>query len=308
MLNTTNAQVCPVSVVIPTYDRTDLLLITLQNILGCDPLPSEILIHIDGNDQQSEPAIHQCLSNIKTSSIKILKSQINLGPGGGRNLLIKAAQNEIVASFDDDSYPLDKDYFDRLLHIFQTYPDTSVVTAAVYYPHQLIVDDAQFTRWVATFEGCGCAYKKSDFLRTDGYLPLRWAYGAEEADIAIQLHAQKRNILQTDCLRVYHNTAHQHHKTTEINAANISNIALLAYARYPLSLWGLAILQVLNRVIYSIKRRRYAGILLGLLIIPQQIWAYRNYRKPVSGKALEKYFSLRKNPVTVDCKIKVLAE
>lgn len=289
------AKQCPISVVIPTYNRAEMLITTIHKILECNPLPNEIIVHIDGNDEQSEQALKKHFSDVK-----ILNSQVNIGPGGGRNLLIKAAQNEIVASFDDDSYPLDKDYFARLLHIFQLYPNTSVVAAAIYYQNQSIADDTQSTSWVATFEGCGCAYKKTDFLKTDGYMQLQWAYGAEEVDIAIQLHAQDRKILQTDWLRVYHDTHHQHHKNTKINAANISNIALLAYVRYPFSMWGLAFLQVFNRVIYSIKMQRYTGIMLGLLSIPNQIWSYRKYRKPIPSKALDKYFNLRKKPILLD--------
>lgn len=288
---------CPVSVVIPTYNRKEMLVTTIQNILDCNPLPDEIIVHIDGNDAQSEQTIKENFSNVK-----ILKSQVNIGPGGGRNKLIRAAKNEIVASFDDDSYPIDKDYFARLLHVFQSYPETSVVAATIYIREQPIRDDIQSTRWVATFEGCGCAYKKTDFLKTEGYMQLQWAYGAEEIDIAIQLYAQDSKIMQTDWLRVYHNTYHQHHKNFDINAANISNLALLGYVRYPLTMWGRAILQVINRVFYCVKMQRYAGIIKGITSIPSNIWSYRQHRKPVSRAALEKYFNLRKQPVIVPWK------
>ncbi|BAZ10115.1 family 2 glycosyl transferase [Calothrix sp. NIES-4071] len=289
-----NVKRCPVSVVIPTYNRKEMLVTTIQKILECNPLPDEIIVHVDGNDLQSEQAIKNNFSDIK-----ILKSQVNIGPGGGRNLLIKSAQHEIVASFDDDSYPIDQDYFARLLHIFQNYPDASVVAAATYTRKQPVGDDIKSTRWVASFEGCGCAYKRTDFLKTDGYMQLQWAYGAEEIDIAIQLYAQDGKILQTDWLRVYHDTCHQHHKNFDINAANISNLALLAYVRYPLTMWGRGILQVFNRVLYAVKVQRYAGIILGITSIPSNIWSYRQRRKPVSRAALEKYLNLRKQPLTV---------
>jgi glycosyltransferase involved in cell wall biosynthesis len=287
-------QGCPVSVVIPTYNRTETLVATIHKILECDPLPDEIIVHIDGNDEQSEQAVKKNFSHVK-----ILKSQFNLGPGGGRNLLIKASKNEIVASFDDDSYPIDKDYFARLLQIFHIYSEVSVVASAIYVRNQPIEDDIQCTSWVASFEGCGCAYKKADFLQTDGYMQIQWAYGVEEVDISIQLYAQERKILQTDWLRVYHDTHYQHHKDINLNAANISNIALLAYMRYPFSMWGKAILQILNRVFYVIKMQRYQGILLGLISIPSKIWSYRHYRKPVSQAALNEYFNLRKHPIIV---------
>jgi GT2 family glycosyltransferase len=283
---------CEVSVIIPTYNRAEMLVTTIQKILNCDPLPNEIIVHIDGNDRLSEEVVKQNFSDVK-----ILKSPINIGPGGGRNLLIKAAQNEIVASFDDDSYPIDGDYFARLLSIFQTYPETSLVAATIYLRDESIGDDVHSIFWVATFTGCGCAYKRSDFLKTEGYMDLQWAYGAEEVDLAIQLSAQKRRILQTNWLRVYHDTNNQHHQNIEINAASIANLALLGYVRYPWTMWGKVVLQVFHRVLYAIQQQRYAGLILGLTSIPQQIYSYRQHRRPISKEALEQYFRLRQQPI-----------
>ena len=285
---------CPVSVVIPTYHRAEMLIKTLERILACDPVPAEIIVHVDGNDRQSENAIRQNFDNIK-----ILFSPINIGPGGGRNRLIAIANYEIVASFDDDSYPYDGDYFSRLLEIFNLYPEAAIVAATIHDRDRPVKVDRKQAIWTATFVGCGCAYKKSDFLATDGYLKLPLAYGAEEVDLAIQLYAQGKKILQTDWLRVYHNTYHHHHQDSAINAASIANIALLAYIRYPCFMWGKSLLQVLNRVVYALQKHRYAGILQGIMSIPGKLWLYRHYRKPTSLSTIRQYLHLRKNPVSI---------
>lgn len=283
---------CPVSVVIPTYKRPEMLIRTIDFILQCDPPPAEILVHVDGNDIDSEVAINEKFSEIVT-----LRSPINIGPGGGRNLLVRRAQCEIVASFDDDSHPLDQDYFSRLAEVFTLYPEASVVAATVYVQQQPpIAEASQQASWVASFEGCGCAYRRSHFLKTDGYLQLPLAYAAEELDLAMQLHAQSRKIIQTAWLRVYHDTSYEHHKNPKYNAANITNIALLAYVRYPVSLWARALLQVINRVFYSLRMQRYRGIISGLTSIPARLWSFRNYRKPISHQAMSQYLELRRQP------------
>jgi GT2 family glycosyltransferase len=285
---------CPISVVIPTYKRPEMLVSTISLILQCDPLPAEILVHVDGNDVESEVAVRDNFKQVTT-----LKSPTNIGPGGGRNLLVQRAQYEIVASFDDDSYPLDQDYFQRLTEVFQLYPEASVVASAVYIQQQPITEASQKATWVASFEGCGCAYRRSHFLKTDGYLQLPLAYAAEELDLAMQLYAQERKILCTQWLRVYHDTAYEHHKNPKYNAANITNIALLAYVRYPMSLWGRASLQVLNRVFYSLRMHRHAGILTGLVSIPGRLWSFRSYRKPIPHKVMSDYLALRRQPCSV---------
>lgn len=43
-------KICPISVVIPTYNRPEDLLKTLREISACDPCPEEIIVHIDAND------------------------------------------------------------------------------------------------------------------------------------------------------------------------------------------------------------------------------------------------------------------
>jgi glycosyltransferase involved in cell wall biosynthesis len=94
---------CEITVVIPTYKRLDQLLEVLTQIELCNPRPDEVIVHVDGDDTLTATAI--CNSQFKGT--KILQSPQQVGPGGGRNRAIAAAKNAIVASFDDDSYPID---------------------------------------------------------------------------------------------------------------------------------------------------------------------------------------------------------
>ena len=63
--------------------------------------------------------------------VRVLRSSDQVGPGGGRNKLVSAAQFEFVASFDDDSYPIDSDYFARARKVFDRFPEASVICAAI---------------------------------------------------------------------------------------------------------------------------------------------------------------------------------
>jgi GT2 family glycosyltransferase len=124
-------------------------------------------------------------------------------------------------------------------------------------------------------------------LQNRGYLPLRYAYGMEEADVALQLLDAGWKILDVPSLAVYHDTQLEHHNTVAINSSHISNTALLAYLRYPISAWPLGMMQVLNRVRYAASVGRWRGIPQGIWQIPYTIWQNRHHRQPVRPETLK---------------------
>ncbi len=284
---------CAITVTIPTYNRSDQLLEALEKILSCQPRPDEIIVHIDGNDTLTEQAILNC----SLPQIKLIKSSTQVGPGGGRNRAIAEAKHEIVASFDDDSYPIDSDYFERLLQLFDRFPDAAVIGAAIYHQNEPIEPDAELAQRVADFVGCGCAYRKSVFLQTQGYVQLPMAYDMEEVDLSLRLHDSGWWILRSPWLRVFHNTTLDHHLNSKVTAASITNRALLAYLRYPSRYWGFAIAQCLNRILWLLRHQRRAGILQGLIAIPGAIYQNQQHRHLVAESTLTSYLHLRRTGI-----------
>src|SRR6185369_4964106 len=165
--------------------------------------------------------------------VRVLLSEERLGPGGGRNKLMVAATCELVASFDDDSYPIDADYFARALELFDRHPNASLICAALFHRGETIALDARDAQWTADFSGGACVYRRSVFLDAGGYVPLRVAYGMEEVDLALRLHSRGARILTTSWLRVFHDTDLQRHDDAQVTAGSIANVALLTYLRYP---------------------------------------------------------------------------
>ncbi|GAX34322.1 glycosyltransferase family 2 protein [Nodularia sp. NIES-3585] len=290
---------CEITVVIPTYNRLPKLLETLEKILECNPRPNEIIIHIDGNDTITE----QGLQNRKFPEIKIIKNHLQVGPGGGRNIAISHATNSIIASFDDDSYPIDTDYFYRLQVLFKNFPKAAAIAASIYHINETIIDDALTAKWVSDFVGCGCAYRKEIFQQTSGYVNLAVAYGMEEVDLSLRLHNMGWGVLESSWLRVFHNTTLEHHGNPKITASSIANQILLAYLRYPTQFWWLGIGQCINRIIWLIRHRRTAGIAEGVFAIPKLIRRHYQQRQVVSAKSLLSYLQLRKKAITVSLDI-----
>lgn len=266
-----------ISAIIPTYKRTDQLLNSLQELLNCTPPPDEICVYVDGDDIYTAHAV-----NRKYPTVKVLCSNTRLGPGGGRNLLIQAARHSLVASFDDDSYPLDKDFFHRIPDLFLHYPQAAVITGSIYCRDQEITLSTYSPKPVMSFEAGGCVFRRDAFLETSGFIALPLAYGIEETDLSLRLRASSWEIIHTPVLRIFHDTTLDHHSKPQIVAASIANLALLAYLRYPPEYLVYGFGQCANRIKWLLTHRRYRGIIAGILGIFPLIWKYRHERLPVS--------------------------
>jgi GT2 family glycosyltransferase len=280
-----------ISAIVAAYERVDQTLSTLRILESCDPKPQEILVHVDGNGGKCVNAIASAFPQVR-----ILTSDERVGPGGGRNKLIDAASHEFVASFDDDSYPIDSDYFARVLQLFDRFPDASIICASLYHAGEAISLDERKAQWTADFSGGACVFRRSAFLKTGGYVPLPVAYGMEESDLALRLHAQGGKILSSSWLRVFHDTDLKRHAEPQVTAGSIANLALLAYLRYPVSLWSIGVLQCANRVLWLLRHGRYRGIGRGITMIPAHLRTHRKFRMTVSNRAVRSYLALRRAP------------
>ncbi len=281
-----------ISAIVTAYERIDQTLNTLRIINSCNPQPHEILVHVDGDQTTCEKAIRQAFPNVR-----VIVSSDRIGPGGGRNKLVDAAAGALIASFDDDSYPIDSDYFARVLQLFEQFPDSSIICAALYHAGEAIALDERKAQWTADFSGGACVYRRQAFLDAGGYVPLPVAYGMEEVDLALRLHSQGRKILSSSWLRVFHDTDLKRHAEPHVTAGSIANLALLAYLRYPVWLWSIGLLQCANRVLWLLRNGRHRGIWSGLTMIPRHLLFHRQFRRTVSNRAVRSYLALRRSPV-----------
>jgi len=287
-----NNRASEITAIVTAFERDEQTVTTLRRILSCDPPPDEIIVHVDGNERSCEREIKKTFPEIQ-----IVISEKRLGPGGARNKLIAIARNDLVASFDDDSYPLDGDYFKRAATVCDRFPHAAIVSAALYHRGEVIEQDTLNARWTADFSGGACIYRRNAFLESDGYVPLPVAYGMEEVDLALRLHAKGDRILSTSWLRVFHDTDLQRHKDPTVTANSIANLALLAYLRYPASLWWIGVGQCLNRVVWLIHHGRWCGVGAGVTMIPNHLRIHKQYRERLGREHVRSYLSLRRAPL-----------
>ena len=278
-----------ISVVIPTWRRTATLIQTLEKILACDPAPAEVLVHVDAGDSETAPALKR-----QFPAVVVIESRERMGPGGGRNRLVERASHGLVASFDDDSYPVDADYFARAARLAARIPDAAVIAAEITDRPNPVPESRPAFAPAVHFGGGGVVLRRSAFLEAGGHVPLPLAYGMEEVDLCLRLLDRGRAIYRSPWLRVFHDNDLSHHARPEVNAASIANLALLAFLRYPKGDWPHGALQVARRVGWCIGAGRARGIASGIASIPALLWRHRARRAPVSPATLAAFRRARR--------------
>jgi GT2 family glycosyltransferase len=278
----------PVTVGIPTYARGTRVFETLQRILACTPPPAEIIVHVDASDGSLEQQIAE-----RFTGVHFLSSVKRIGPGGGRDRCLRAASQPYFASFDDDSWPLDADYFARVVTHFSHSTDIGGLAACISLGNEIAPPASPITRKVQDYPGCGHALRVDAYRNISGYVDRSVAYGLEEVDVSLQLSAAGWLLLNCADLRVFHDTTLVYQPRPDITAASIENAALLVWLRYPVSLWPLGMLQYTNTIRSMLISRGMAGIAAGIWRTPIELWRHRRLRRPLSSMAVRSYLRLR---------------
>src|SRR5262249_6042252 len=172
---------------------------TLRRIEACRPAPDEILVHVDANQRGCAESIRRSFPHLR-----LLVSADQIGPGGARNKLIAEARNELIASFDDDSYPLDSDYFARASALMQARPDAAVIGAKIVHRNEIATAGTLEASNTASFFGGGVIFRRTECLVAGGFVPLPVAYGMEEEDLSLRLLDRHKTLLLSPWLRVFH--------------------------------------------------------------------------------------------------------
>jgi GT2 family glycosyltransferase len=278
-----------VAVIIPTHDRGTAALSVLERVQECDPKPAEIWVHIDSGNGILERELSR-----RFPSVRVLASRTRLGPGGGRHLCLLSCNSPYAVSFDDDSYPIDSDFFRQVERLFSDYPQAAIFGAKIWHRHEPEKARTEQVVRVPSFIGCGHAIRLAAYRQVRGYLPRPWAYGMEESDVSLQLFAAGWQVYEAGTLRVFHDTDLKHHESPEVTAGTITNVGLCAFLHYPFFGWAWGLAQVANTVVDSARRGRIRGIGSGIFRIPFDCYHNRQHRKPIDWQTMRRFLYFRR--------------
>jgi glycosyltransferase involved in cell wall biosynthesis len=132
-MRTAKDELAPLSVVIPTYNRADLVAETLRichRFRG--GVPVEFIVIDDGSSDNTA----QVLDKLRGEEPDLIWYSVpNGGPGQARNLGSSFARHDVILFLGDDIQPLDDDFFRTHSRIHATYPsDRYAVLGKAIWP------------------------------------------------------------------------------------------------------------------------------------------------------------------------------
>lgn len=281
----------PISASVPACRRESHLRATLSKILACMPPPAEILVHIDGNSTRLCSLVAQ-----EFPQARLVISSTFIGPGGARNRLTQEARYSWIAHFDDDSFPLDADYFARAWALISKMPETAVFCASIL-PFE--VPDTQGLWLQAFYPGCGHLMNREWFMKTRGYQPVPIAYNMEEVDVSLQLHELGGMCLQSGELRVFHDHLPPEREDENTQVAMMINTVIFPLLRYPVALWPQACGSIVRRLLRLALNGELKVIGRSFLALPGAVRKYFPLRAPVKFASALSWLLLRRSPVRV---------
>ncbi|MEO6696360.1 MAG: glycosyltransferase [Ignavibacteria bacterium] len=113
-----------VSVIIPFFNRIDLLNNSIQSVVEQTYKPIELILIDDCSEESFDPTIVEKYSN-KDFRVKIFRNKKNLGPGLSREEGRLMAKGEYFAYLDSDDF-WHKDFLEKLISYLESYPSVGM--------------------------------------------------------------------------------------------------------------------------------------------------------------------------------------
>jgi len=202
-----------VSVVLPTFNRADMLAACLRALDAqrLSPADYEVVVVDDGSTDRTPAVIGQWTS--RTGMARRAYSRANGGPAAARNDGIRRARGALIAFLDDDCIP-DADWLPSLLDAFPADASCAGIGGRIVGASDALV--ARYVDWrgllVHQRSGDGIVYlvtanalfQKRCLLEVGGFDErFRWA-GGEDPELARRLRARGYYLLATERARVVH--------------------------------------------------------------------------------------------------------
>ena len=180
------------SIMITTRNRRDDLQLTLTRLQSLRPYPAEVMVCADGCTDDTVAMVTE-----QHPSITLIRNEQGQGSVASRDRMLRQLQGDWVLSIDDDSYPLDDDFFARAESLIQAHPEVAVFT----FPEQRdgeVYTSAQKSptapsHYAAAYPNCAALMDRSFYLQQPGF-PPSFFHMYEETDYSLQCYAAGRGV------------------------------------------------------------------------------------------------------------------
>lgn len=116
-----------VSVIIPTYNRSEVLQKCVDSVLGSDYSPIEVVIVDNASTDDTESACAlRYGAGMDGRQVRFVRLPENRMAAGGRNAGSRHAQGDYLLFLDSDNI-VEPEMVGHLVHVFETHPDAGLV-------------------------------------------------------------------------------------------------------------------------------------------------------------------------------------
>lgn len=240
-----------ISVMITTRNRIEDLKRTVERLSSLNPSPHEILICADGCEDETVDFLKNSFPQVH-----LFENYVSIGSVGARKALLKEATGDWVLSLDDDSYPLDSDFIEKIESVISRHPEAAVVT----FPEER--DGGTFVsqnktpespgHYVSSYANCGAVMNRRFYLDQPGF-PVFFVHMYEEPDYALQCYAAGASVWFEPSLVIRHHQSPSQRNQMRRHHQNARNELWSAWMRCP---WPWVLLVTVFR---KISQLRYAS-------------------------------------------------
>jgi GT2 family glycosyltransferase len=241
-----------VAVCITTHNRRAELERTLGMLAECNPPPHEILVAGDGCTDGTVEWLRA-----SHPRVQLFAHDRAMGSIPSRNELATACHSEVFVSFDDDSYPIERDFFRRVAELFARHSRLAVASfpqRTDEYPESLTAEDFGPARFVGSFANSGAAIRRAAFIALGGY-PGFFFHAYEEPDLALRCVAAGWQVRHETSLTVRHHFTSMQRNEVRTHQRHARNELWSVLLRCP---WpqapGVAVFRIVRQFGYAWKR------------------------------------------------------
>ena len=200
------------SIVIPCYNRSDLILTLLRDVYAQRDVDFEVIVVDDCSPDDSVEAIRRAFPQTQ-----VLVNEKNSGPAVARNRGVLAAKGEFIVGFDSDVTIPDKHLLKKITEAFKNEPSVACLALRILKPdgksddverwcHPLPLTQADHTFPTSYFSGTAYAMRREPMIRA-GLYPEIFYMHHEEVELAFRLLDQGDSIRHTPELSVLHHAS-----------------------------------------------------------------------------------------------------
>ncbi|TDD98403.1 glycosyltransferase family 2 protein [Flavobacterium cellulosilyticum] len=287
------------SILIVSKNRKEELEFTLTVLARVIDLSvHEVLVFLDGCTDDSSILENNIIW------VRWYSSEKSIGASAARYQLYPMAQGEILFGFDDDAHPLNADFIDKTIRLFDSHSNVGIIAfQEVKGIYALDAEALALTQspdeeyYTNEFIGCGFSIRKKVYESTNGFPVWIDIYG-EESCVALEVIAKGYDILYSNTIKVNHRVNKELRKISGKNYFRFGN-QLKNTTYYYLVYYPFPIVKIFKLYLHNFKKYALTDVTFFKIFfqtILEAIWylpKIMRYRKPVDNAILKNMGQLK---------------